>query len=100
MFELLTVIDELPSGKAGGTDLWTYEAVQVIAHHDKLLGRWLDIFNRCLNEGKLPEEWTSSSIIPLPKKGDPTNPGNWRGIALMSAPLKVLLRCLAPDVTG
>ena len=42
--------------------------------------------------GEWPEEWTQSTFIPLPKKGDPLQCENYRTIALVSHASKILLR--------
>jgi len=44
--------------------------------------------------GKWPQERTQSTFIPLPKKGDPLQCGNYRTIALISHACKVLLRVI------
>ena len=39
--------------------------------------------------GVVPEDWRKALIVPLFKKGDPTNIDNYRGISLLSLPGKV-----------
>ncbi len=39
--------------------------------------------------GKAPADWKKSLLVPLLKKGDPTDLGNYRGISLLSLPGKV-----------
>jgi len=41
--------------------------------------------------GEWPEEWTFSTFIPLPKKGDLNQCANYRTIALVSHACKILL---------
>ena len=41
--------------------------------------------------GEWPEEWTSSTFIPLPKKGDLKQCANYRTIALVSHASKIFL---------
>ena len=38
----------------------------------------------------MPKDWKDGIIIPLPKKGDLKDCNNWRGIALLSVPGKVM----------
>ncbi|PIO72195.1 hypothetical protein TELCIR_05886 [Teladorsagia circumcincta] len=38
------------------------------------------LFNRCWNQGEVPEDWKKGVIVRLPKKGNLSECGNWRGI--------------------
>ena len=40
------------------------------------------IFNQCMNHGYLPPLWLQAFITPISKKGDMTDPNNYRPIAL------------------
>ena len=43
------------------------------------------IFNYVLETGNIPQDWTLGNIIPIyKKKGDTNDPGNYRGISLLS----------------
>jgi len=44
--------------------------------------------------GEWPEEWTFSTFIPIPKKGDLKQCANYRTIALVSHASKILLRII------
>jgi len=44
--------------------------------------------------GEWPAEWTFSTFIPLPKKGDLKQCANYRTIALVSYVNKILLRII------
>ena len=44
--------------------------------------------------GEWPEEWTFSTFVPLPKKGDLKQCGNYRTIALLSHASKILFRII------
>ncbi|XP_063680135.1 uncharacterized protein LOC134815526 [Bolinopsis microptera] len=52
----------------------------------------LSFCNKALTDGIAPDQWRISNIIPVPKKGDLTNPGNWRGISLTLLVAKTLNR--------
>nr|QIA97904.1 hypothetical protein AP_R.00g000040-v1.0.a3 [Amaranthus palmeri] len=58
--------------------------------------RWLtNLFNVILRTHKMPEEWRSSTIIPLFKnKGDAQECGNYRGIKLLSHTMKLWERVI------
>ena len=42
------------------------------------------LFNRSFREGKFAESWKHSNVIPLPKKGDKSEPSNFRPVSLLS----------------
>ena len=48
------------------------------------------LFKRSLDEGLLPEDWKRANVIPIFKKGEISDPGNYRPISLTSAVCKVL----------
>ena len=48
------------------------------------------MFKRSLDEGLLPEDWKRANVIPIFKKGEISDPGNYRPISLTSAVCKVL----------
>jgi len=54
-------------------------------------GRWHSV---ALQQECAPADWKNGIIIPLPKKGDLSDCGNWRGITLLSVPGKVFSRIL------
>ena len=42
------------------------------------------LFNYILRTGNVPQDWVIGNIVPIYKnKGDPTLPGNYRGISLL-----------------
>jgi len=52
---------------------------------DVIIGWLKDLFNKVLIEGKIPEDWRKSFIVPIFKsKEDIQEYGNFRGIKLMS----------------
>jgi len=52
------------------------------------------IFVAIWETGEWPEEWTFSTFILLPKKGDLKHCANYRTIALVSHANKILLRII------
>ena len=54
----------------------------------------LDIFNDAFIKGKVPDMWLVSLLVPVPKKGDLSKCGNYRGIALMSCVAKLYNKIL------
>ena len=55
----------------------------------------LNIFNKIWISGDFPPDWRKAIIIPIPKPGkDPTNPTNYRPIALTSCICKTMERMI------
>ena len=53
------------------------------------------IFNKIVTTGHMPDEWRSSTIVPIYKnKGDPQDCSNYRGIKLMSHTMKIWERVI------
>ena len=48
------------------------------------------IFQQSLDHGKLPTDWTKALVTAIYKKGDKTNPGNYRPISLTCIICKVM----------
>nr|CAD2178902.1 unnamed protein product [Meloidogyne enterolobii] len=61
----------------------------------KLLG---DIFRLTLDEGKIPELWRMSIIIPIFKKGLKTDPRNYRPVSLTSTVCRVFERIVYSQI--
>ena len=49
----------------------------------------LEFCNQVLLEGKKPEQWSLLNIIPIPKSGNLSKAGNYRGISLSSIVAKI-----------
>ena len=56
------------------------------------------IYNKSLNEGKLPVMWKKSIITPIFKKGDPTLYGNYRPVALTCIACKIMESILRDEI--
>ena len=50
----------------------------------------MDIFNRSLESGQVPEDWRVANVTPLFKKGSREELGNYRPVSLTSVVGKVL----------
>ena len=48
------------------------------------------IFQKSIDIGSLPQDWRKANIVPIYKKGDRTNPANYRPVSLTSIPCKLL----------
>ena len=50
---------------------------------------FVKLFNTLFDRGIYPESWSQSLILPLYKKGDVNDPGNYRGISLIDISSKI-----------
>ena len=85
--ELNKVIKKLKTGKAAGPDGIKNEVI--IHTFEKLQNFWCKLFNHIFESGEIPTEWLNGLIVPIYKnKGEKTDPGNYRGITLLSCSAK------------
>jgi hypothetical protein len=77
--EIQVAVSSLECGKVPGIDGMINEILKINDFHPILL----DIINQAYVSKKVPLEWLMSVLIPVFKKGDSTDPNNYRGIALM-----------------
>ena len=52
------------------------------------------LFNESLDTGIFPKAWCIGNITPIPKEGNPLEPGNWRPITLLPLPSKLLEKAI------
>ena len=50
------------------------------------------LLNKIKENGMIPSEWKNGVIVKIPKKGDLSDCGNWRGITLSPIALKIFLK--------
>ena len=50
------------------------------------------LYNACLDDGYVPNEWKIAYVVPIFKKGNPQMPSNYRPVSLTSLLCKVLER--------
>ena len=56
------------------------------------------IFNKSISEGKLPSMWKTANVVPIFKKGEKSNPNNYRPISLTPICCKVLETILRDSI--
>jgi len=71
-----------------------YIAVLCNSYSDSTVPHLTDLCNMVWQQERVPADWENGIIIPLPKKGDLSDCGNWQGITLLSVPGKVFSRVL------
>ena len=90
--EIRTALRKMKNGKAGGKDEITAELLKADMNTTE---KWLvKLFRTFWEQEKVPKTWKQGLIVKIPKKGDLTECGNWRGITLTSVPSKVFGRVL------
>ena len=93
---LLKLLKNLKPGKAAGPDglkpLLLKELGEEIAPILKI------IYERSLQTGKLPADWTKANVMPVFKKGDKSLASNYRPISLTCILCKVLEHILASNI--
>ena len=82
--------DRIKEDKAYGSDAIAPEILKRCDLDEIVLG----FCNDALDGKGIPEQWTLSNLVPVPKKGDLTRPGNYRGIALTSIVAKTMNRMI------
>ncbi|MCP4491873.1 MAG: reverse transcriptase family protein [Gammaproteobacteria bacterium] len=93
--ELVHVIKSIQPTKAPGLDSIPPAVWKDPVFHAELL----HFCNEALLHGNVPREWTTAAIVPFPKKGDLSKPGNYRGISLSPAAAKIYNKLLLNRIT-
>ena len=57
------------------------------------------IFNESIDTEIFPTAWCMGHITPIPKEGDPLDPGNWRPITILPLPSKLLEKAIHYQVS-
>jgi len=85
--EIWEVLKRMKKNKAVGADglpmeVWKYAGSDLRKGLAKLM-------NLVWKEGRMPEDWRKSVIVPIYKRGDPNLPSNYRGISLLCSAYKI-----------
>jgi hypothetical protein len=94
--QLKTLIKTLPRQKAPGSDFVTAEMLFPVA--EILANPLYDLFSLCWKWSYTPHSWRLAQVVPIYKKGDSTDPANYRPISLTSTFRKLLEKCLMPTL--
>ena len=90
--EIVLSLRDLKNNKATGIDNIAAEVLKVDI--DTTASEMEKLFREIWDAEEVPDEWKQGLIVKLPKKGDLTVCGNWRGLTLMSVPAKCLGRSM------
>jgi hypothetical protein len=96
--EVARAMKEVANGKSTGLDGIPIELLKFAG--DTALDRMHRICEAIWETGEWPEDWTNSVFIPLPKKGDLKQCGNYRTIALVSHASKIILKIILERIRG
>ena len=89
--EVRKAIKKMKHGKAGGPSKLVADMLK--AGGETVVRSFTELCNAIVKEGKVPDDWTRSTIVTLYKgKGDPLDCGSFRGIKLLEHGLKVFER--------
>ena len=85
--EIITGIHKLKSGKSAGP---CGIGAEFFKHTESEIAPILNVlFNNILNTGIYPDTWADSILCPIHKSGSKNEPGNYRGISLISIMYKI-----------
>lgn len=88
------IICKLAPRKAPGMDHITGAMLKpIVAPLSRVLSAFMSI---CWQYSWTPLSWRSAQVIPIFKKGNPSEPANYRPISLTTTFRKILERCLLP----
>ena len=93
MDELQTALRKTKPGKAPGMDEIpsdVYKLVMETAPVTPMGNLLLKLLNGVYSSGHIPTSWQEAVLVPVYKKGDETDPSNYRGISLINTTLKLL----------
>ena len=90
--EIEQAISKLKKNKAPGPDGITAE--EILACKEIATETLFQLFTKIWETEEMPDEWKEAHLIKIPKKGDLSECGNYRGISLLSIPSKVFSRIL------
>ena len=90
--EVRLAIATMSNGKSPGQDNIPGELLK--EGGEQIVDYYTTLCNKVMDTGRWPTQWTTSLVVPLPKKGDLSQCKNHRTISLISHPSKILLRVL------
>ena len=86
--EVLDKLNKLKTNKAAGPDGIFPRVLKVLS--EIIFKPLASIFRQSLETGEIPDDWKQGNIIPIYKKGDHTDLGNYRPISLTCIICKIM----------
>ena len=94
--EIENIISALDSQKSTGPD---EIHIRVLKSAPKQFSKALGIiFRRSIENAEVPMDWKKANITPLYKKGNKSDPNNYRGISLTSIVCKILEKMIRNEI--
>ena len=97
--EIRKALSSAKNYKAATDSKIPVEFWQVLSEDQTTDKLFYDIVLQVWETGTCDDEWLTSRLKILPKKGDLRNLDNWRGIMLIESPVKVKTSILASRIT-
>ena len=94
--EVNALLEEVDPFKATGPDGIPPKLLKELAY--VLSSSLALLFNTSLKQGCLPHDWKTASVILLFKKGDRSNPTNYKPVSLTSICYKILKRIIHSNI--
>ena len=95
--ELSHALRGMSSSRASGEDGVT---VQMLRSTFPVVGpHLLHVINCSLSTGEVPQRWKEACVVPLHKKGDRGDPGNFRPLSINSVPGKLCEKCVCNQLS-
>ena len=88
--EIVDILQILDPNKASGPDVISQKMLKICP--EKIAIPLQIIFNKSLQQCKYPSSWKTANVIAIFKKGDTSQPSNYRPISLISCVGKVMER--------
>ena len=86
--DVLLAINNLKTNKTPGPDKISPRILKEVK--DEIANALTILFNKSLITGKVPDEWKLANVTPIFKKGNKSQPGNYRPISLTSVVGKLM----------
>ena len=93
---VLKLLNELNPNKASGPDGLHGKVLKLTA--TEIAPILTSIFQQSLDSGQLPDDWKTANIAPIFKKGDRSNPANYRPVSLTSIVCKMMEHIIASNI--
>uniref|UniRef100_A0A452GZ21 Reverse transcriptase domain-containing protein n=1 Tax=Gopherus agassizii TaxID=38772 RepID=A0A452GZ21_9SAUR len=94
--EVEAVLEQLDGTKSEGPDNLHPRILKELAR--EIASPLVKIFKQSVNSGVVPYDWRIANVVPIFKKGNKSDPGNYRPVSLTSVVCKVLEKILREKV--